>query len=487
MISQEKELLLILNSKDFEYDIYTLIKAFYPGSEIRIAYEDPGEQLNEAAFSLLQYEEESRFYLRSPETGETVLRTAERPKGDRTDVKNSIKKLIYRTLREYEKRDLPWGDLTGIRPVKIPMKLLEEGMREGEILSHMQKEYFVSAKKSSLALEIAKREKRILDGLDPENGYSLYIGIPFCPSICLYCSFGSHPLDRFAHLTEPYLDALMKELLFISKAMQGKTLTSIYIGGGTPTSLGAGQIDRLLEFVRNSFPCEGLREFTVEAGRPDTVTLPKLEALKKHGVGRISINPQTMNDATLEAIGRDHTSADIEEAFALARDAGFDNINADIIVGLPGEGEEEVRATLERLSGLAPESLTVHSLALKRATRLNLFKEDYMPVAFKNSESIMDMVEAAAARSGLLPYYLYRQKNMAGNFENTGYAAPGKYGVYNILIMEEKQTILAAGSGAVSKYVYPGGRIERTANVKDIHHYIDRIDEMIGRKENQLK
>ena len=490
MTSNAKEIFLNLDSNDLEYDIYTLIKAFHPECEIRVCYDREKLPDDAETYCLLRNEKEGEAVFRIMKNGKTEV-SASRPVDPETttriEAKNGIKQLIYETLSGYLERTLPWGDLTGIRPVKIPMKMLEEGVAGEEILSRMQTSFFVSGRKASLALEIAGREKAILDGINAEEGYSLYIGIPFCPSICLYCSFGSHPLDRFGYLTDDYLEALFRELTFIAEAMKGKILTCIYIGGGTPSSLSDTQIIRLLSFVRETFPCGTLREFTFEAGRPDTVTREKLEILKRFGVDRISINPQTMNDHTLQLIGRAHTAEQTEQAFRIARETGFHNINADIIVGLPGEGEEEVRATMDRLCALEPESITVHSLALKRATRLNLFKDDYLPVAFQNSQSIMDMVERRSARLGLMPYYLYRQKNMAGNFENVGYAKEGCFGLYNILIMEEKQTILAAGSGAVSKYVYPGGRIERTANVKDIHHYIERIGEMIERKRLQLE
>ena len=230
-----------------------------------------------------------------------------------------------------------------------------------------------------------------------------------------------------------------------------------------------------------------VREFTVEAGRPDTVTEEKLEALLENGVNRISINPQTMNQKTLDLIGRNHTTAQVVSAFEMARHAGFTNINMDLIVGLPGEGMEEVKKTMEEIRALAPDSLTVHSLALKRATRLHLFREQYAPISFDNSQEIMDIIDLAAMQMGLEPYYMYRQKNMAGNLENIGYARAGCFGIYNILIMEEKQNILAAGSGASTKIVYPDGRIARAENVKDLNNYIARIDEMIARKESLIK
>ena len=289
-------------------------------------------------------------------------------------------------------------------------------------------------------------------------------------------------------MVEPYLKALFQELSFISEQMRGKTLDTIYIGGGTPTTLEADQLRRLLVHIQREFPMEELKEFTVEAGRPDTITREKLAVLKEFPVSRISINPQTMNQETLDLIGRKHTVEDIREKFWTARELGFDNINMDLIVGLPGEHKEQVAHTLEEMKKLDPDSLTVHSLALKRATRLNLFKDQYEEISFENSREIMQMTESCAREMGMGPYYLYRQKNIAGNFENVGYAKLDKAGIYNILIMEEKQTIIAAGAGASTKFVFQHGeRIERVENVKDLKNYVERIDEMLERKRDGIK
>lgn len=393
------------------------------------------------------------------------------------------KRYIHMQYYIIKNDELPWGDLTGIRPTKIPMKMLEEGKKNVEIAKYMRETYYTSPEKTALAITIANREKDILKTIDYEHGYSLYIGIPFCPSICLYCSFGSHVLSRWEHMVDPYLDALIKELIFISENMKDYTLDTIYIGGGTPTTLNAAQMERLLTKVTELFPMEQVQEFTVEAGRPDTINEEVLKAIRKFPVTRISINPQTMNQETLDLIGRHHTVEEIEEKFRMARSLGFDNINMDLIVGLPGEDKEKVAHTLEKVEALNPDSLTVHSLALKRATRLNLFKDKYQEISFENSAEIMKMTMDSAHRMEMGPYYMYRQKNMAGNFENVGYSREGKAGIYNILIMEEKQSILAAGAGASTKFVFEHGeRIERVENVKDLKNYVERIDEMIERK-----
>jgi coproporphyrinogen dehydrogenase HemZ len=476
------------NKRDFEYDVYTLVKAFYPGKEITTFYTDENTHPAEAFLKLDVSMYDDHIDLTVDEKNkDKISASVAVPENDRKERKNILKRLIYETLADISGQKLPWGTLTGIRPTKIPMALMEEGLRNPDIAKYMREVYCTSPKKTALAIAVANREKEILDRINPEEGYSLYVGIPFCPSICLYCSFGSHPYDRWGKFSEEYLSALFKELDYIASKMKNKKLQTIYIGGGTPTTLNADQLERLLLHIRDSFDMKDVMEFTVEAGRPDTVDLEKMEVLIRNGVDRVSINPQTMNQKTLDTIGRNHTVEQVVTAFDLARKAGFKNINMDIIVGLPGEGLEEVKETLKRIKELHPDSLTVHSLALKRATRLNLFKDVYTPVSFENSQEIMDLVDIAAMEMGMEPYYMYRQKNMAGNLENIGYAVRGCFGIYNILIMEEKQSILAAGSGASSKFVFADGRIERAENVKDIKNYIERIDEMLTRKEKYLK
>lgn len=431
---------------------------------------------------------------------------------DRTETKNEMKRLLYRLLSAYSGRKLPWGDLTGIRPTKIPMALLRQGKSDDEIADYMQSTYYTSPEKSALAIEIANRELSLLRKLrsgsvvsDREaaadgnaadyreagtpslpEGYSLYVGIPFCPSICLYCSFSSSPLDKWRDQVDHYLDALCHEIDCVAAMLPHRHPDAVYIGGGTPTTLESVQMERLLLKIEEHFDIRDALEFTVEAGRPDSITAEKLQVLKQHGVTRISINPQTMNQETLDFIGRRHTTEQTRGAFRLARELGFDNINMDLIVGLPGEGAHEVERTMQEISAMDPESLTVHSLAVKRAARLRLFSEEHQELSFENSSEIMDMAAAYAKKAGLYPYYLYRQKNMAGNFENVGYAKKGCEGLYNILIMEEVQSIIALGAGAATKLKRPGNRIERIENVKDIRNYIERIDEMIERKKKGL-
>lgn len=473
-----------LNKRDFEYDTHSLVKAFFPEEEVSILYEgEPEKGESHLKISIFYGEKEIRI-LFADEKGETVKDETEKVvyEEDRRETKNHLKYRLYRMLESYTETSLPWGTLTGIRPTKIPMAMLEEGKSNPEIAEYMRKTYLISPEKTALGISIANRERHILRDIDYQNGYSLYVGIPFCPSICLYCSFSSSPIGIWKDRVDDYLQALEKEIDYGAKAYREKKLDTLYIGGGTPTTLSPGQLDWLLTRLEERFDLSGLKEFTVEAGRPDSITREKLAVIKEHPVSRISINPQTMNQKTLDFIGRRHSVEDTKEAFFLARELGFDNINMDLIVGLPEEGKEEVLHTLEEVKKLSPDSLTVHSLAVKRAARLRLFKDEHKELSFINNMEIMNLTERYAMEAGLFPYYLYRQKNMAGNLENVGYAKPGKEGIYNILIMEEKQSILAMGAGASTKVVAKNGKIDRIENVKDIQNYIERIDEMIERK-----
>ena len=377
--------------------------------------------------------------------------------------------------------ELPWGTLTGIRPTKIAMTKLLEGHSKEEVKSHMKETYLASDAKTDLSIEIASREISLLSEIDYENGYSLYVGIPFCPTTCLYCSFTSFPIGQWEKRMELYL------MDYTAEKMKGRVLDTVYIGGGTPTSLSAQHLNVLIKRLYDTFDFSTVKEFTVEAGRPDSITEDKLRVLKAHGVTRISINPQTMKQETLSIIGRRHTVDMVKEQFHLARKLGFDNINMDLIIGLPEEDMEDVRNTMEEIKALSPDSITVHSLAIKRAARLNMFKEKYGDYKMVNTQEMIDLTAEYARKMGQEPYYLYRQKNMAGNFENVGYSQPGKACIYNILIMEEKQTIIALGAGTTTKVVFPSeNRLERVENVKDVEQYITRIDEMLERKEKML-
>lgn len=495
---------VLLNKPEFEYDIHSLIKAFFPEQYVGVSAEKKeydekidirmqvnyGEDTIQITWQEIMHANEDAQANEKPgqeEVKEIPGETIQVDFSDRVRTKNQLKQMLYRMLCDYTKRTLPWGNLTGIRPTKIPMKLLEEGKSREEIYRYMKDTYLASDEKIELATDIAERENAILKKIDYDNGYSLYIGIPFCPTTCLYCSFTSFPIVKWEKRMDLYKEALFKEMEYVAEQMKDRPLSTIYFGGGTPTSLNPQDLDEILTKVEELFPVEQAVEFTVESGRPDSITREKLQVLRNHGISRISINPQTMKQATLDLIGRRHTVEDVKEKFLLARELGFDNINMDLIVGLPEETIDDVRQTMEEIKALRPDSVTVHSLAIKRAARLNIYKERYGNLKIVNTQEMIDLTAQYAEEMGLKPYYLYRQKNMAGNFENVGYAVPGKECLYNILIMEEKQTIAACGAGTTTKVYFPAeNRIERAENVKEVEQYIDRIDEMIGRKEKLL-
>lgn len=466
---------LLLEDMTFEQDIRELLMAFYP--EEKYIY------TNEDVFLSLFLSKKSIEYHIKIKSEDNVLEFSSPLRETKFDTKNDLKRNIYIYLLKLGNKELPWGTLTGIRPTKIVMEMLENDMSLEDIKKHLKEVYLVSDKRIKLCTDTAKNGFNILKKIDYKNGYSLYIGIPFCPTRCLYCSFTSYSIAQWKKDTDTYVEALCKELLAVSKMYKGKKLQTVYMGGGTPTSLEGYQLSKILNVVKKNFDLSNLLELTVEAGRPDSITREKLEALKEVGVDRISINPQTMQQKTLDLIGRYHTIEDIFESYKLAREVGFENINMDFIIGLNGEILEDVIDSFTKVKSFAPESITIHSLALKRAARLNTEnKREIM-----DNDLILSMINTATdtcADLGLEPYYLYRQKNMAGNLENIGFSKPGKECLYNILIMEEKQTIIACGAGTSSKIVFGDGRIERIENVKDPKLYIERLDEMIMRKES---
>ena len=515
---------LLIQDNAYEQDIRELLMSFYPGEtyahevkenidfyvqtrlkdgeavigiweKLENREESAGAAVNaagvEAKDSAVAVEKQTDSNMSAPEGLEGWTLTAHfAGKADLSDhsaTKNVIKKLFYQMLVGRTGHELPWGSLTGIRPTKIALSRLEDGWKEDDIRRFMKETYMTSDEKINLSVEIAAREKRLMEPINYDSGYSLYVGIPFCPTTCLYCSFTSYPISKWKGRTGLYLEALFKELEYTAEKMKGRPLDTIYFGGGTPTSLPAEDIDAILCKLEQLFDTKNVLEFTVEAGRPDSITEEKLKVLASHGISRISINPQTMNQKTLDLIGRRHTVENVKEKFHMARALGFDNINMDLIMGLPGEDLDDVKHTLEEIEALKPDSLTVHSLAIKRAARLNMFKEEYADLKISNTPEMIALSEACARRMGMEPYYLYRQKNMAGNFENVGYSLPGKACLYNILIMEELATIVACGAGTTTKVVFPSeNRRERCENVKEVEQYISRIDEMIGRKEKIL-
>ncbi len=393
--------------------------------------------------------------------------------------------VLYHILQRAFQKELPYGSLTGVRPVKMAAICLADGMDEDQTADLLQRITGISREKARLLYEVACQERSYMDSDDTE--VNIYIGIPFCASRCLYCSFTSYPIERLSSLVDPYLDALSKEMEFGFQWIKDNNLriNSLYIGGGTPTALPDNRFGRLLAMVRDFFG--KAREFTVEAGRPDTINREKLRMIKESGATRISINPQSMNRETLRLIGRNHTPEDIAEKFFIARKLGFDNINMDIIAGLPGEDLDMFLRTLRQIEELKPDNLTVHTMAIKRASILHQTTDEYVSASDDVVEQMLMKARESTKRMGMKPYYLYRQKNMLANLENTGYAVPGKGCRYNVETMVERQSILAFGAGSISKIVFNSeNRIERTDNVKDVALYIDRVDEMIVRKRKLL-
>lgn len=475
---------IFLKDNSFEQDIRELLMAFYPGS----TFTHNDEEQDACDVKVFGVTEDGTFTMTVDTPEMEVSGSIEPDPNNRFETKNALKQCFYNMLSELTDKELPWGTLTGIRPTKIALTKLFEGKSEDYIRDYMKDTYFTSDEKIELSLDVARLEKKLLEAIDYKDGYSLYVGIPFCPTTCLYCSFTSYPIGIWKNKMDSYINALFTELDYVAETMKDKKLQTIYFGGGTPTSLEPEHLDAIISHIEEKFDMEHVIEFTVEAGRPDSITEEKLQVLRNHNITRISINPQTMNQKTLDVIGRRHTVERVIEIFNVAREMGFDNINMDLIVGLPGEDENDVRHTLDEVKKLKPDSLTVHSLAIKRAARLNIQWDQYSDMKMINTQELIDMTADCAKELGLNPYYLYRQKNMAGNFENVGYAAPGKDCIYNILIMEEKQTIVACGAGTTTKVLYPEeNRLERAENVKEVAQYIERIDEMIARKDKLLK
>lgn len=482
---------VVLKGHDYKYEVAELIKLFTTDFEF-VERKSFGRILtntllkyNDTIIAKTEYYEnyDLKYEFRD-HINISGLNEQEIKKATKETIKRSIFKVLQNRLNSY----VPWGILTGIRPVKIVHTLLDQGVDEESIREILKEKYYIMDEKIDLSLEIAKRERIFIYPID-KNKISLYVGIPFCPTRCYYCSFPANPLKQFGHLRKEYVDKLIEEIKGLSKILKdtNKEIETLYIGGGTPTALEKEELDTLITALFKELDLSTIKEFTVEAGRPDTITREKLEVLKKHNVDRISINPQTMNDETLAKIGRDHTVADIVDCFNMARAIGFDNINMDIILGLVDEDLDMVRNTLEEIKKLSPESLTVHTLAVKRASNLKENLDKYELTRYEEMIKMIDLSMEYARDMGLNPYYMYRQKHMLGNLENIGYAKEGYECIYNIQIMEEKQSNYAVGAGSISKFVYVDeDRIERVDNVKNVEQYIDRVDEMIERKRKEI-
>lgn len=485
---------------NYEYEIRELLKNFFKPKEIEIKY-IPYMQYNKnlnnlkdlesTIVSILSINNDKIIVASKLNNKEEVIEEKIYDKNDleiKKVSKRLIKKSIFKLIQKNRNVKVPWGILTGIRPTKIVHELLEKGTSEKDILYILKNKYCVENSKANLLINIAKTEHKFVYPID-ESKISIYISIPFCPTRCIYCSFPSNPLNQTSHLVGDYVKILCKEVREVGELIKdaGKTVQTIYIGGGTPTTLSVKEFDTLFKTINENINLHDLEEFTVEAGRPDTIDYEKLKFLKESNITRLSINPQSMNDSTLKKIGRDHTVKELIDSYKLATQVGFKNINMDIIVGLPGENTEMIRYTMDEIKKLNPTNLTVHTLAIKRASRLREQEKEFSSVEANEVIDMLNITKDYAEKMGLKPYYMYRQKHMVGNLENIGYAKLGYECIYNIQIMEEKQSIIALGAGAASKFTYPAeNRLERVPNVKGLGHYINRVDEMIERKRKFL-
>lgn len=467
-----------LNDLKYRYDIFQMFNIFYTFSEIKFLEDDE--------------DVDYKINLTNDEMSITYCSNGHKESyhiDSNDNFKEQIKRGVFTFLTKQLKDEYPWGILVGIRPSKIALSLLEQGFSEDEIIKHFNDTYIASAEKTKLCIEVAKREEKFVN--KDENTISIYVGMPFCPTRCLYCSFAANPISGYTKDVGPYLNALKYEIKSMEEYVNSKGLKieTVYFGGGTPTSIDNEQFEDLMNCIYNSFvDKKAVKEFTVECGRPDSITKEKLESMKKYNVSRISINPQTMNNESLKSIGRGHLTQDVVDKFNLARRLGFDNINMDIIIGLPNEGIKEVETTCSLIKELNPDSLTVHGMSIKRASRLyeNLVLKKIIKVENQKNLNIMYNKSKELAKDlSMFPYYMYRQKNMVGNMENLGFSKSNKECIYNIQMIEDKQTIIAIGADAVSKIVFldeDKNRLERFANVKDVKEYVKRIEEMVEGK-----
>jgi oxygen-independent coproporphyrinogen-3 oxidase len=498
----EKLLTIVLNDSSLKYEVEATVKIFYPASKFNILYYgDTLESLDTVEGDYISATVDKTYSNEGSLKG-TVLLSLNVRLGDQTDTiekrlrnhniedtkeyhdfyEYNLCKLIYDTLSQHTGIKSAWGLITGIRPVKKYAKLIEDGLSESEIVSQMYDRYYISEKKSKLAYDTAINQAPILKSLTP-NKVSIYVSIPFCNTRCSYCSFVSHSIESAKKLIPDYVYYLCREIESVGELVKRHNLVvdTIYFGGGTPTSLEDYQLRTIMQKIQECLDLTQVREYCVEAGRPDTITRSKLEVIKQFGADRISVNPQTFNDHVLETIGRKHTSQQTVDAFKLAREVGFENINMDLIVGLPTDTLDSFKHTLDVVNTLNPDSVTVHTLTLKRSATLfeNQTGRDnvHNPVS-----SMVDYSVENLTQHGYRPYYMYRQKNTAENLENVGYAREGKESLYNVYIMDEIQTIIGVGAGASTKLVGGERDISRVHNYKFPYEYINRFDDLMSKR-----
>ncbi len=476
----------------YKYEAEAVLKLFFPLERFNFIFDEDAYTFYENP----QKTEDFLFIKISEKSSFVELSLAEKLiKRELSDVKNTtekndeteleICKILFEILKESTGKNPKWGFQTGIRPVKLVNDLYKKGFNDDEVFAEINRKYKTSKEKIELSIKTAKIQEKILKAV-AKNSFSLYISVPFCPSRCSYCSFVSHSIETVSarKLLPDYVDKLCDEIKYTANIANdlGLTLDTVYIGGGTPTTFSAEQLFKVMDAVKNNFNISNIREYTVEAGRSDTISREKLEIIKKMGSTRISINPQTMSDKVLKVIGRNHTSEDFVKAYNLAREIGFDNINTDIIAGLPADNIESFKDTINKVAKLSPEAITIHTLTVKRSSNLYAIK-DYEDFDSTDVSSMLDYGYKTLDENGYLPYYLYRQKNTMENLENVGFSKPNFECFYNINIMEECQTILAVGAGASTKLVSPkDGAVKRIFNYKFPYEYISKYDEMLQKK-----
>lgn len=413
--------------------------------------------------------------------GKVYTGSAGAESNERLYVTNAVKKSVFYAAKKISKMPTPWGISTGIRPAKTARKMLDDSCKEEDILSHLKSEYLMEDKKAELALSVAKKERAILKSM-PSNSVSIYVGIPFCPTRCSYCSFISQATAHNNKFTEPYTDAVLKEIEHTGEIIRdlGMRVDTVYFGGGTPTAIKPCLLEKIITKLQSAVDFSAVREFTVEAGRPDTFTKEMMDMLKRTGVDRVSVNPQTMHQKTLDKVGRRHSTEDVYKAFDMAKAAGIKSINADLIAGLPGENEDMISESVDKILLSEPQSITVHTLYMKRAAGMI---DEFEKLRFtENVSAMVDRAFSMLTKEEIYPYYMYKQRNTLGNLENVGFAKNGHESLYNVYIMEEVQPILAIGAGGSTKMV-DGDCIERVYNPKDAADYIKRIDEVLKRKD----
>lgn len=468
---------LYVKNHNFHFELENLTRLFFPNEKITVI-RDFSEPQPPYIYTEVSDKITISVNIGSFNKSDTAVKKL-------TDDDNELvsAQLLYKLLCDFTGLTQPWGILTGVRPVKLLRRLAEESNEE-QAVKKFENDFFVSNEKIALSRETEHNERKILELSKPES-FSLYVGIPFCPSRCSYCSFVMASIERAEKLIEPYTKLLCEEIKRTAEIANklGLRLETVYFGGGTPTTLSAEQLDTVLRTVNKSFDMSTCREFTVEAGRPDTIDIAKLFALKENKVDRISINPQTVNDEVLKTIGRKHTAQQFFDAFELARKCGFDNINTDLIAGLPTDTPESFKNSLDSIVRLNAECITVHTLCMKRASRLTTEGVTLDLQQARDAREMLAYTQNILGQNEYIPYYMYRQSRMVGNLENVGWSKRGFESLYNVYVMDETHTILACGSGGVTKLKRNNpDYLERIFNFKYPYEYIDRFDELIQRK-----